>query len=148
MSQPNYKELVEQESAAQLKPEPVKPLQGLIVAIDFDGTCVTHEYPKVGRYIGAEPVLRDMVDQGARLILWTMRSGEPLADAVKWFEDRKIPLWGVNANPEQNWTTSPKCYAKLYIDDAALGAPLCPGVMAGERPYIDWDRARGLIWPT
>lgn len=28
------------------------------IAIDFDGTCVTHEYPRVGNNIGAVPVLK------------------------------------------------------------------------------------------
>lgn len=109
----------------------------MIIAIDFDGTCVTHEYPKVGRDIGAERVLGLLVDRGHQLILWTMRSGEPLADAVKWFADRDIPLFGVNINPTQRvWTESPKAYAQMYIDDAAYGAPLI--YPEGERPYIDW----------
>lgn len=29
----------------------------MIIAVDFDGTCVTHEFPKVGEEIGAAPVL-------------------------------------------------------------------------------------------
>lgn len=121
------------------------PLAGMTVAVDFDGTCVTHEYPSIGRAVGAEPVLHDLVKQGARLILWTMRSGEELADAVRWFEERNIPLWGINENPEQKaWTQSPKVHAQLYIDDAALGAPLCPG-QDGEPPYVDWNRVRDLI---
>jgi hydroxymethylpyrimidine pyrophosphatase-like HAD family hydrolase len=46
----------------------------MIIAIDFDGTCVTHEYPKVGREIGASKVLKELVDSGHQLILFTMRS--------------------------------------------------------------------------
>ena len=122
-------------------------LSKLIIAVDFDGTVVTHEYPKVGRFIGAESVLSDLVTQGAKLILWTMRSGEQLEDAVRWFEERKIPLYGVNKNPTQHtWTSSNKCYAHLFIDDASLGIPLCEG-LRGERPYVDWDKVRELIWP-
>jgi len=122
------------------------PLAGVTVAVDFDGTCVTHEYPRIGRAVGAEPVLDELVKQGARLILWTMRSGQELADAVCWFEERNIPLWGINENPEQKtWTESPKAYAQLYIDDAALGAPLCPG-QDGEPPHVDWNRVRDLIF--
>ena len=122
------------------------PLAGITVAVDFDGTCVTHEYPRIGRAVGAEPVLYELVKQGARLILWTMRSGKELADAVRWFEERNIPLWGINENPEQKtWTQSPKAYAQLYIDDAALGAPLCPG-QDGEHPYVDWAKVRDLIY--
>lgn len=123
-----------------------------IIAVDFDGTCVTHEYPKIGRHIGAVPVLKELVDRGCKLILWTMRSdgcehGEMLSAALHWFSDNDIPLFGIQRNPEQDtWTSSPKAYAKLYIDDAALGAPLCPG-LKGERPFIDWCRVRELLLP-
>lgn len=44
----------------------------MIIAVDFDGTCVTHEFPKVGRDIGAVPVLRKLVENGHKLILFTM----------------------------------------------------------------------------
>ena len=119
-----------------------------MIAVDFDGTCVTHEYPKVGRFIGAEGVLHDLVAEGHKLILWTMRSGEYLADAVRWFDERKIPLLGVNENPTQKeWTQSPKACAQLYIDDAALGVPLCAG-LNGERPFVDWEEVHALIWPN
>ena len=97
----------------------------MIIAIDFDGTCTTHDYPKVGKDIGAVPVLKRLVEAGHSLILWTMRSGPTLTDAVIWFEANDIPLMGVNENPGQAvWTTSPKAYANLYLDDAALGCPL------------------------
>lgn len=118
-----------------------------IIAVDFDGTCVTHEYPKVGRFIGAQAVLRDLVAEGNLLILWTMRSGQPLTDAVAWFSEHEIPLYGVNENPTQkSWSESPKAYAHLYIDDAALGIPLKHG-LPGERPFVDWDEVRKLLPP-
>lgn len=114
----------------------------IIIAVDFDGTCVTHEYPKVGRFIGAEGVLRDIAKYGHKIILFTMRHDQGLKDAVEWFEQRNIPLYGINMNPDQfSWTNSPKAYANLYIDDAALGAPLCSG-LKGERPHIDWEKVR------
>ena len=111
----------------------------MIIAIDFDGTCVTHEYPKVGRDIGAAPVLKELVEKGHKLILWTMRSGDALNDAADWFHDNNIPLFGINSNPEQHtWTRSPKAYAQLYIDDAALGIPLIHTDWS--RPHVDWVR--------
>lgn len=117
----------------------------MIIGVDFDGTCVTHDYPEVGRDIGAESVLKDLVAAGHQLILWTMRSGHHLEDAVLWFAERGIPLFGINRNPEQaSWTNSPKAYCHLYIDDAALGIPL--RVSSKEaRPYVDWDRVRELL---
>lgn len=120
----------------------------LIIAVDFDGTCVTHEYPKVGRHIGANRVLKRITDEGGKLILWTMRSGKHLQDAVDWFAERDIPLFGIQENPEQkSWTESPKAYAKLYIDDAALGCPLIQG-LNGERPFVDWNAVEALLWPN
>ncbi len=113
-----------------------------IIAIDFDGTCVTHDYPYIGSDIGAVPVLRELADAGYRLVLFTMRSGKLEKEAVNWFKQHDIPLYGVNVNPEQrSWTASPKVYADLYIDDAALGVPLItsPNTV---RPYVDWQRVR------
>ena len=112
----------------------------MIFAIDFDGTCVTHEYPEVGRDIGAAPVLKQFVKDGHQLVLFTMRSGKELQDAVDWFQKNEIPLYGVNTNPTQKeWTESPKAYAHVYIDDAAWGCPLVfPPSLMNERPYVDW----------
>ncbi len=119
------------------------------IAIDFDGTCVRHEYPKVGSDIGAVPVLKRLVDEGHNLILFTMRSGSELTDAVKWFLVNGIKLHGVQYNPTQaQWTCSNKCYAQLYIDDAALGAPLRrdkdPDI-EDSRPYIDWHAVELIL---
>jgi len=126
------------------------------IAIDFDGTVVTHEFPEIGIDIGAVPVLKKLIKNGHNLILFTMRSdvinptsndpiiipiaGEYLTDAVNWFKKRDIPLWGINENPEQkSWTFSPKAYTHLYIDDAALGCPLTMDSSLSKRPFVDWD---------
>ena len=131
----------------------------MIIAIDFDGTCVTHEFPKVGKNVGAQDVLRELVANGHQLILFTMRSdivnptgednelhlesGNYLSDALSWFELYEIPLYGVQSNPTQHtWTTSPKAYAQLYIDDAALGCPLKYNPEFADRPFADWDTIR------
>ena len=111
----------------------------MYIAIDFDGTCVTHDYPRVGKDIGAVPVLKKLTDSGHQLILNTMRSDDELADAVQWFIDNDIPLYGANENPTQkSWTASPKVYAHLYIDDAALGCPLTSNFAVSSRPFVDW----------
>lgn len=112
----------------------------MYIAIDFDGTCVTHEYPRVGKDIGAVPVLKKLTDSGHQLILNTMRSGDELADAIQWFIDNDIPLYGVNENPTQkSWTASPKVYAHLYIDDAALGCPLMFDHTVSNRHFVNWE---------
>lgn len=121
----------------------------MIIAVDFDGTCTEHRYPEIGKDIGAEPVLKRLSASGHQLILWTMRSGKPLKEAVNWFQQRDIPLYGVNCNPSQKkWTDSPKVYAHMYIDDAALGIPLCTPSEGDEndRPYVDWLAVEQLLF--
>jgi hypothetical protein len=124
----------------------------LTIAVDFDGTCVTHEYPNVGKDIGAVPVLKELVNLGHKLILFTMRDGEQLEDAINWFKDNDITLYSVGINPSQkNWTQSNKCYANLYIDDAALGCPLIYPNTKNEkgeddRPYVDWNRISQMLF--
>lgn len=128
----------------------------MIIAVDFDGTCVTHEFPKVGNEVGAVPVLKELSKQGHQLILWTMRSntidntgfsdevpvvhnGDFLDDAISWFKQYDIQLYGIQRNPTQDsWTSSPKCYAHIYIDDAALGCPLRQDLRLSTRPFVDW----------
>lgn len=118
----------------------------MIIAVDFDGTCVTHDYPKVGKDIGAIPVLKELVEKNHSLILWTMRSGKELDDAINWFKENNIPLYGVNENPTQyNWTTSPKAYAQLYIDDAALGCPLTFDLNLSQRYFVDWFKVKKYL---
>ena len=109
----------------------------MIIAVDFDGTCVKHAYPKIGEDIGAVPVLKKFVSDGHRIVLNTMRSGDLLQKAVDWFTMNDIPLTGVNHTPgQETWTQSSKTYANVYIDDAALG---CPTTMDEKgRIFVDW----------
>lgn len=118
----------------------------MIIAVDFDGTCVEHDYPYIGMDAeGAVDVLRELVAKGHRLILFTMRSGDKLEAAVKWFKERKVELWSINTNPEQReWTESVKVYAHYYIDDSSVGCPIkfIDGV---PRPVVDWAKVRAIF---
>ena len=118
----------------------------MIIAIDFDGTCVSHEFPLVGKDIGSIPILKELIEQGHQLILYTMRSASSLQEAIQWFIDAGIELYGVQFNPTQaQWTSSNKCYAHMYIDDAALGIPLKYNLDLCNRPYVDWKKVRKLL---
>ena len=67
-------------------------------------------------------------------------TGKFLTEAVNWFKENDIKLYGIQKNPTQlNWTTSPKSYAELMIDDSALGCPLRLNQEVSERPYADWE---------
>jgi hydroxymethylpyrimidine pyrophosphatase-like HAD family hydrolase len=109
-----------------------------IVAIDFDGTIVEHRYPDIGEPVPyALETMRAMQSEGYKLILFTMRSGQFLQEAVDYLGAEGIELWGVNTNPAQkHWTDSPKVYAHVYIDDAAFGCPLIE--KEDDRPVVDW----------
>lgn len=116
----------------------------MYIGIDFDGTCVTHEYPRMGRDIGAVPVLKRLIENGHQLILITMRGGNTIDAAINWFEKNEIKLFGININPTQKeWTSSPKAYAELYIDDAGIGCPLIKNDY--ERPYVDWITVEKIL---
>lgn len=121
----------------------------MYIAVDFDGTCVTHEYPNIGKDIGAVPVLKKLTDSGHKIILNTMRSGDKLKEAMQWFADNNIPLYGANENPTQkSWTESPKVFANLYIDDAALGCPLIFDHAVSSRPFVNWVMVEEILEKT
>jgi hypothetical protein len=111
-----------------------------IISVDFDGTIVEHQFPLIGAPLpGALEWLKQFVDAGASLILNTMRSGAFLDEAVKYCADNGVTLWGVNENPSQrHWTTSPKVFAHVYIDDAAFGCSLSPRA-SSNRVSVDWN---------
>jgi hypothetical protein len=119
----------------------------IFIAVDFDGTLVTHEYPEVGKELpGAVDICKALTAEGHQLILWTMRGGKELQDAVQWCFDRGIMLVGVNKNPTQDsWTQSPKAYASIYIDDAAIGTPLLFNPTFSDRYYVDWENVKELL---
>ena len=117
-----------------------------IIAVDFDGTIVTHAYPAIGREVpNAIRVLTKLQEQGTQLILWTMRSGDKLQEAVDFCASKGITFWGINRNPAQSeWTDSPKAYAPIYIDDAALG---CPTLFDKEtnRNMVNWRDVEAIL---
>ncbi len=115
------------------------------ICVDFDGTLVDHHFPEIGPPVpGALEWLEKFQRAGARLILFTMRSdgggfGDVLSQAVSYLEENGIQLFGVNVNPIQSsWTSSPKAYGELYIDDAAFGCPLIQ-LEGFQRPCVDWS---------
>ena len=121
------------------------------ILIDFDGTCVTHEFPLVGKDIGAAQVLRDLVSNGHRLVLFTMRAEDcSIQPAIDWFAENGIALYAVQRHPEQHkFTSSPKALGDLMIDDTALRVKLYSCRLS--RDCVDWQWAaaelqrRGLL---
>jgi len=95
------------------------------IAVDFDGTIVEHEYPKIGKEkLFAFRTLKELEKRGAMLILWTFRAGKELDEAVEYCRINGIEFYAVNKNyPEEvvDENVSRKIDADIYIDDKNLG---------------------------
>jgi hypothetical protein len=98
----------------------------LVIAVDFDGTIVTHEYPRIGRDIPfAIDTLKKLQEElYLRLILWTVREGKELDEAVEYCRSKGLEFYAVNSNyPEEKPESGEprKLKADLFIDDRNLG---------------------------
>ena len=98
----------------------------MIIAVDFDGTIVEHRYPAIGpEKPFAIDTLKYLCAQRHKLILWTVREGELLDEAVAYCRYRGLEFYAVNKNyPEEKPTHegySRKLQADLFIDDRNLG---------------------------
>ena len=97
------------------------------IAIDFDGTIVTHEYPKIGTELPfATETLKMLIKDHHRLILWTVREGQLLQDAIDWCRERGVEFWAINKDyPEESEANnnhfSRKIKADYFIDDRNIG---------------------------
>lgn len=99
----------------------------MTIAVDFDGTIVTHEYPAIGAERPfAIDTLKMLIADGHRLILWSVREGQLLEDAISWCEERGVHFFAVNKDfPEENADAykdhSRKLKVDLFIDDRNVG---------------------------
>ncbi|WP_299231341.1 BT0820 family HAD-type phosphatase [uncultured Bacteroides sp.] len=98
----------------------------MIIAVDFDGTIVEHKYPHIGKEIPfAIETLKRLKEERHTLILWTVREGKLLDEAINFCKERGLEFYAVNSNyPEEQKTHdhfSRKLKADLFIDDRNLG---------------------------
>lgn len=98
----------------------------MTIAIDFDGTIVEHKYPEIGPEIPfAIETLKMLINDRHRLILWSVREGVLLEEAVEYCRKRGVEFYAVNKDyPEEKTTDrnfSRKLKADLFIDDRNLG---------------------------
>ncbi len=107
----------------------------MIIAVDFDGTVVEHEYPSIGKTkLFAFETLKALQEKNHRLIMWTYRAGKELDEAVEFCRQNGIEFYAINKNyPEEEYIEgeiSRKINADIYIDDKNIGG------------FIGW----GKIW--
>lgn len=98
----------------------------MVIAVDFDGTIVTHAYPKIGKEIpfATDTLIRLQEEEHHTLILWTMRTGKLLEEAIEWCKERGLEFYAVNKNhPEEKYDLSMprKLNVDLFIDDRNFG---------------------------
>ncbi len=99
----------------------------MVIAVDFDGTIVEHRYPEIGREIPfAIDTLKMLIADRHKVILWTVREGKLLDEAVEWCRERGVEFYAVNKDyPEEkkeyNNHFSRKIKAEVWIDDRNLG---------------------------
>ena len=99
----------------------------MTIAVDFDGTIVEHRYPEIGRELPfATQTLKMLIADRHKLILWSVREGKLLEDAVEWCRQRGVEFYAVNKDfPEEdlskNQSFSRKLKADVWIDDRNIG---------------------------
>ena len=99
----------------------------MTLAVDFDGTIVEHRYPQIGPEIPfAIDTLKMLIRDHHKIILWTVREGEMLDEAVNWCRERGVEFYAVNRDhPEEttnnNQHFSRKIKVDYFIDDRNLG---------------------------
>lgn len=99
----------------------------MTIAVDFDGTIVEHKYPKIGEEIPfATDTLKMLIKDHHKLILWSVREGELLDEAVEWCRNRGVEFYAVNRDyPEEtldnNQHFSRKLKVDMFIDDRNVG---------------------------
>ena len=98
----------------------------MIIAVDFDGILCENRFPEIGApNYEMVSFVRQLIDEGHEVVLWTSRTGDRLAEAAMWCEDRGLHFCAINENAPSNLdqylaeypTPSPKVYADLYLED-------------------------------
>lgn len=97
----------------------------MIIAVDFDGTLCGNAWPAIGApRNGVIDYVLWRQKGGAKLILWTNRTGQRLDEAVDWCREQGIIFDAVNKNlPEMIERFGGDCrkvFADEYLDDKGV----------------------------
>lgn len=100
----------------------------MTIAVDFDGTIVEHRYPEIGEEIPfATDTLKMLIRDRHKIILWTVREGHFLDEAIEWCRQRGVEFYAVNREyPEETTANNQHFTRKLssvdvWIDDRNIG---------------------------
>lgn len=97
----------------------------MTIAVDFDGTICTNEYPKCGKI--NRDVVRKLIklrSRGNKIILWTCRTDRELDEAVEYCRKYGLEFDKVNENLDSVVSSfggdTRKLVADFYVDDRNL----------------------------
>lgn len=118
----------------------------MTIAVDFDGTIVEHRYPKIGEEIPfAIETLKMLIQDRHKLILWTVREGALLDEAVNYCKERGVEFYAINRDyPEEtldnNNHFSRKLKVDMWIDDRNIGGlPDWGTIYNMVKHHLTWD---------
>lgn len=89
-----------------------------ITAVDFDGTLCEDKWPEIGE--PNEEVIQYIKDKkaaGNKIILWTCRIDQHLANAILWCLERGLIFDAINENVQEIYDVFPVCGRKIYYDE-------------------------------
>lgn len=119
-------------------------LKNLKIVLDIDGTVFYHRVPKLGKPVPGIEYINGWVDDGAIINISTMRSGEMLEEALKALDDLGIKYHSVYKDQgQEEWTSSPKCYGHVIVDDTCCGIPAAKDELG--RDYVLLDEVDKII---
>ena len=110
----------------------------MVISIDFDGTVVEHRYPQIGEEKPhATETLKKLIADGHKLVMWTVREGKLLDEAVQWCRDRGVEFAAINETLREDTNehshNTRKIDADIYVDDCNIGG------------LFEWDTVYHMI---
>lgn len=128
-----------------------------IIAIDFDGTIVQHDFPRIGKLMpGAKRVINKWYDMGWHILVWTCRNNyepdhpewteAPIGAVADFCKREGLKITGINQQQPGLgfYLEARKIFANVYIDDRNLGG--FPGWDATERMVEKYFANGGKSW--
>lgn len=137
------------QKAKEIPRKTQKRYSKMIIAIDFDGVLCENDFPNIGKpNYDMISLVRQLMDAGHEVVLWTTRNGEELKKAVEWCTDYGLHFCSINEPAPSNEaeykdkypTQSRKIYADVYVDDHSIGYNHCDAKLLIKGGLKTWKK--------
>jgi len=114
----------------------------LVLAIDFDGTIVSHNYPEMGElFTHAKECINELYDSGKYyIIIWSCRTNQNEADMIKFLNENGIRYHSINEN-------CPEFIAKCELVKCGLPRKLYYDILVDDRSLWGYCINFEFEWP-